>query len=182
MTGQGLILSAPSSGSGKTTLTLGLLRALHRRGVAVRGAKSGPDYIDPRFHAAACAAPCPNLDAWAMSPERVRALAAGDGLLLIEGAMGLFDGAPPEGRGATADLALGAPLWALGYPMTGGAYNLTTIRQRANQMVAETVTALLDHIENPKDAAPRKVAIDGPLVVRTSARLPKGWTPKRTDP
>ncbi|MDF0602644.1 cobyrinate a,c-diamide synthase [Psychromarinibacter sp. C21-152] len=107
----GLILSAPSSGSGKTTLTLGLLRALTRRGVAARGAKSGPDYIDPRFHEAACGRPCPNLDAWAMSPARLRALAAGDGLLLIEGAMGLFDGAPPEGRGATADLArlLGLP-------------------------------------------------------------------------
>ncbi len=105
MKGRGLILAAPGSGSGKTTLTLGILRALHRQGVAVRGAKSGPDYIDPRFHAAACHAPCPNLDAWAMTPDRLCALAAGDGLLLIEGAMGLFDGAPPDGKGATADLA-----------------------------------------------------------------------------
>lgn len=102
---RGLILAAPGSGSGKTTLTLGLLRALTRRGEAVRGAKSGPDYIDPRFHEAACGRPCHNLDAWAMPPERISALAAGAGLLLIEGAMGLFDGAPPEGRGATADLA-----------------------------------------------------------------------------
>ncbi len=112
MSGAGLILAAPGSGSGKTTLTLGLLRAFHRRGRDVRGAKSGPDYIDPRFHEAACARPCPNLDAWAMPPERIAALAAGDGLLLIEGAMGLFDGAPPEGKGATADLArvLGLPV------------------------------------------------------------------------
>ncbi|NDW52350.1 cobyrinate a,c-diamide synthase [Aliiroseovarius sp. PrR006] len=102
----GLILSAPSSGSGKTTLTLGLLRALSRRGVDVSGAKSGPDYIDPRFHAAACGRECPNLDAWAMGPARLHDLArSGSELLLIEGAMGLFDGAPPEGRGATADLA-----------------------------------------------------------------------------
>ncbi len=103
--GKGLILSAPGSGTGKTTITLGILRALAKRGVKVRGAKSGPDYIDPRFHEAACNAPCPNLDAWAMTPDRVRALAAGDGLLMIEGAMGLFDGAPPVGKGATADLA-----------------------------------------------------------------------------
>ena len=96
----GLILAAPSSGSGKTTITLGLLRALSRRGIEVRGAKSGPDYIDPRFHEAACGHPCPNLDAWAMTPERVRAMASGDGTLLIEGAMGLFDGAPPDGKGA----------------------------------------------------------------------------------
>ncbi|MBO9411949.1 MULTISPECIES: LacI family DNA-binding transcriptional regulator [unclassified Ruegeria] len=61
------------------------------------------------------------------------------------------------------------------------AYNLTTIRQRANLMVAETVTALLDHIDTPATAKPRKVAIDGPLIVRTSARLPKGWEPQRTE-
>lgn len=101
----GLILAAPSSGAGKTTLTLGILRALHRQGVALKPAKSGPDYIDPRFHEAACHAPCTNLDAWAMTPARLRALAATDVLLIVEGAMGLFDGAPPQGRGATADLA-----------------------------------------------------------------------------
>ncbi|WP_102107793.1 cobyrinate a,c-diamide synthase [Oceaniglobus roseus] len=109
---RGLIVAAPASGSGKTTLTLGLLRALHRRGLPVRGAKSGPDYIDPRFHEAACARPCFNLDAWAMPPALIRGLAAGDGDLIVEGAMGLFDGAPPEGRGSTADLAriLGLPV------------------------------------------------------------------------
>ncbi|SDY93349.1 cobyrinic acid a,c-diamide synthase [Jannaschia faecimaris] len=101
----GLILAAPSSGSGKTTVTLGLLRALRDRGVAVRGAKSGPDYIDPRFHAAASGAECMNLDAWAMSPEMIAGLTTTPDLLLIEGAMGLFDGAPPDGRGAVADLA-----------------------------------------------------------------------------
>lgn len=103
--GNGLILSAPNSGAGKTTMTLGILHALARRGMNVRGAKSGPDYIDPRFHEAACGQVCPNLDAWAMSSKRIAGLAAGDGLLIIEGAMGLFDGAPPEGKGATADLA-----------------------------------------------------------------------------
>ncbi|WP_422000752.1 cobyrinate a,c-diamide synthase [Roseovarius mucosus] len=102
---RGLILAAPSSGAGKTTLTLALLRLLSREGLPVRGAKSGPDYIDPRFHEAACGAPCPNLDAWAMTPDRLRSLAAGQGLLIIEGAMGLFDGAPPDERGAVADLA-----------------------------------------------------------------------------
>ena len=110
--GHGLILSAPASGSGKTTLTLGILRALRRRGVAVRSAKSGPDYIDPRFHAAASGRPCLNLDAWAMAPDRLRHLAQGPDTVLIEGAMGLFDGAPPDGKGATADLAchLGLPV------------------------------------------------------------------------
>ena len=103
--GRGLIIAAPGSGAGKTTVTLALLRLLAQQGVAVRGAKSGPDYIDPAFHAAACGRDCVNLDAWAMIPARLRALAAEDGLLVIEGAMGLFDGAPPDGRGAVADLA-----------------------------------------------------------------------------
>ncbi len=78
----------------------------------MRAAKSGPDYIDPRFHEAACGQPCLNLDAWAMTPARISALSAGDTPLIIEGAMGLFDGAPPNGKGSTADLAriLGLPV------------------------------------------------------------------------
>jgi cobyrinic acid a,c-diamide synthase len=106
------IIAAPASGSGKTTITLGLLRAFKQREVPVRAAKSGPDYIDPRFHEAACAETCLNLDAWAMTPTRIRALAAGQFPLIIEGAMGLFDGAPPDGKGATADIArlLGLPV------------------------------------------------------------------------
>jgi cobyrinic acid a,c-diamide synthase len=106
------LIAAPSSGSGKTTLTLGLLRALTQRGHAVCGAKSGPDYIDPRFHEAACGQTCFNLDAWAMSPARLTSLVQGpaDSTLIIEGAMGLFDGAPSldsalDGKGASADLA-----------------------------------------------------------------------------
>lgn len=101
----GFIIAAPASGSGKTTITLGLLRALRDKKLAVRGAKSGPDYIDPRFHEAACGRACMNLDAWAMTPARIAELAAGPELLIIEGAMGLFDGAPPDGKGAVADLA-----------------------------------------------------------------------------
>ncbi|MTI43846.1 cobyrinic acid a,c-diamide synthase [Roseibium hamelinense] len=104
----GLLIAAPSSGAGKTTLTLSLLRASKAKGHAVVSAKSGPDYIDPRFHAAATGAPCINLDAWAMSSQAIRRLAnqhaAASELLLIEGAMGLFDGAA-NGRGSAADLA-----------------------------------------------------------------------------
>nr|WP_197922175.1 LacI family DNA-binding transcriptional regulator [Thiosulfatihalobacter marinus] len=57
-------------------------------------------------------------------------------------------------------------------PAAWAAYNLTTVRQRANLMVEETVDALMAHIETPDTAAPRRVAIDGPLVVRGSARMP----------
>ena len=72
MPGHGLILAGPTSGSGKTTVTLGVLRALRNQGLAVSGAKSGPDYIDPQYHEAATGAPCPNLDAWAMEPEQIQ--------------------------------------------------------------------------------------------------------------
>ncbi|KGM30466.1 cobyrinate a,c-diamide synthase [Inquilinus limosus] len=107
-----LMIAAPASGSGKTVVTLGLLRHLRDRGVAVASAKSGPDYIDPAFHAAASGRPCVNLDSWAMRPETLDALAArqaeGADLLIVEAAMGLFDGAPGPGSvgdGSAADLA-----------------------------------------------------------------------------
>ncbi|MGB7036739.1 MAG: cobyrinate a,c-diamide synthase, partial [Xanthobacteraceae bacterium] len=111
MTARGMIVAAPQSGAGKTTVTLAVLAALARRGVAVRAAKAGPDYIDPAFHAAAIGSASVNLDSWAMPAVLLDSLVAqaadGAGLLVIEGAMGLFDGTvgPPGRRGATADLA-----------------------------------------------------------------------------
>ncbi|HEY6633013.1 MAG TPA: cobyrinate a,c-diamide synthase [Rhizobiaceae bacterium] len=111
MTSRAIIIGAPRSGSGKTSVTIGLLRALKRRGIAVRGAKSGPDYIDPGFHAAATGKDGVNLDSWAMPPGLLAALAtqqaADADAVVIESAMGLFDGIPAEpGRsGAAADMA-----------------------------------------------------------------------------
>jgi cobyrinic acid a,c-diamide synthase len=111
MTARGLLISAPRSGAGKTTVTLGILKALARRGVQVRSAKAGPDYIDGAFHAAATGFRSINLDSWAMPPALIDALvadAARDAeILVIEGAMGLFDGVPdiPGRSGAAADIA-----------------------------------------------------------------------------
>ena len=111
MGARGIVIGAPRSGSGKTTVTLALAVALRRRGLRVRVAKSGPDYIDPAFHAAATGAACLNLDSWAMSPGELDAilggLAAEADLVLIETSMGLFDGVDaPVGRsGAGAELA-----------------------------------------------------------------------------
>lgn len=107
----GLLIAAARSGSGKTTVTLALLRALRRRGLVVAGAKCGPDYIDPAFHAAATGRPSYNLDSFAMDGVLLDAVAgragAGSDLLLAEGSMGLFDGiVAEEGRsGANADIA-----------------------------------------------------------------------------
>ncbi|PZM13012.1 cobyrinate a,c-diamide synthase [Rhizobium tubonense] len=104
----GLLIAAASSGSGKTTITLGLLRALRKRGVSVAPGKAGPDYIDPAFHTAASGTPCLNFDPWAMRGELISANAAlhrsGGRTLVIEAMMGLFDGAA-DGRGTAADLA-----------------------------------------------------------------------------
>jgi cobyrinic acid a,c-diamide synthase len=108
---RGILIGAPRSGSGKTTLTLGLLRALRRRGVQVTGLKCGPDYIDPAFHSAATGRPSLNLDSWAMKPELLQSLARHAGrnsdIIICEASMGLYDGVPAEqGRsGASADVA-----------------------------------------------------------------------------
>ena len=112
MTAKGLIIAAASSGSGKTTVTLALLALLKRRGVAVASCKVGPDYIDPQFHGRATGRPCFNLDSWAMRPATLAHLvqqAMRDAeLLIVEGVMGLFDGAPNDAElapGSTAEIA-----------------------------------------------------------------------------
>lgn len=118
MTARGILIAAPRSGSGKTTITLGLQRALVRRGMTVRGLKCGPDYIDPAFHAAATGAPSANLDSFAMPDALLGQIAGGaaDGsdIVIAEGSMGLFDAVPgPEGHtGASADVAA-----LLGWPV-----------------------------------------------------------------
>ena len=109
---KGFLISAPSSGSGKTLVTLGISRALRRKGLAVQCFKSGPDYIDPAFHRAATGRASFNLDTWAMSRPMIETLlteAQGADVVVAEGSMGLHDGvasAGAFGRGASADLAL----------------------------------------------------------------------------
>lgn len=112
MNAPALIVAAPRSGAGKTTVTVGLIAALRRRGRAVRALKCGPDYIDAAFHAAVSGDECANIDSWAMSPDHMaailRAAAGPDDLVVVESAMGLFDGvAGRTGRsGAAADIAI----------------------------------------------------------------------------
>jgi cobyrinic acid a,c-diamide synthase len=108
----GLIVGAPRSGSGKTTVTLGLLRALKRRGHAVQPFKCGPDYIDPAFHVVAAGRASYNVDSWAMRWPRVAALLAeasrGADIVVAEGLMGFYDGVIQPGywgNGASSDLA-----------------------------------------------------------------------------
>ncbi len=116
---RGLVLAAPASSCGKTTIALGLLRMLARKGARVQPAKSGPDYIDTGFLAAAGRRPALNLDAWAMTGSELLHLAGGAGqvaggadTLIAEGAMGVLDGAGPGRAGSAASLAehLGVPV------------------------------------------------------------------------
>jgi cobyrinic acid a,c-diamide synthase len=105
---RGLIVAAAASHSGKTIVTLGLIAAFRARGHRVAAIKCGPDYIDPRFLAAASGREVINLDPWAMGKDRIAARLAGQargsGFVIIEGVMGLYDGGI-GGAGSTADLA-----------------------------------------------------------------------------
>jgi cobyrinic acid a,c-diamide synthase len=109
------LLAAPSSGSGKTTLTLGLLRALARRGLVVQPFKCGPDYLDTHHHTQAAGRPSLNLDLFMASVGHAQATYAGAlapaDVAVVEGVMGLFDGADRM-RGSAADVAeqLGIPV------------------------------------------------------------------------
>ncbi|MFF4797786.1 cobyrinate a,c-diamide synthase [Streptomyces sp. NPDC001351] len=112
-----LVIAAPSSGSGKTTVATGLMAAFAARGLAVSPHKVGPDYIDPGYHALATGRVGRNLDAYLCGPELVGPLflhgARGCDIAVVEGVMGMFDGAAGEGElASTAHVAklLGAPV------------------------------------------------------------------------
>ncbi|WP_413624525.1 hypothetical protein [Luteibacter sp. Lutesp34] len=109
-----LLVSAPASGQGKTSVTAALARAHARQGRRVRVFKTGPDFLDPMILERASGAPVYQLDPWMGGADDVRARlydAAGEAdLILVEGVMGLFDGAP-----SSADLAVahGLPVMAV---------------------------------------------------------------------
>ncbi|WP_437897390.1 cobyrinate a,c-diamide synthase [Sorangium sp. So ce124] len=105
-----LVVAGTASGVGKTTATVAIARALRARGLQVALFKCGPDYLDPTYHARAVAGTSHNLDGWMMGRDAVlstfAAEAAGADVALIEGVMGLFDGASPTGEeGSTAEIA-----------------------------------------------------------------------------
>ncbi|MFF0027692.1 cobyrinate a,c-diamide synthase [Streptomyces avermitilis] len=105
-----LVIAAPSSGSGKTTVATGLMAAFTARGLAVSPHKVGPDYIDPGYHALATGRTGRNLDAYLCGAELIAPLfahgARGCDLAVVEGVMGMFDGAAGEGElASTAQVA-----------------------------------------------------------------------------
>jgi cobyrinic acid a,c-diamide synthase len=115
-----LVVAAPGSGHGKTSVATGLLGALRQRGLKVSPHKVGPDYIDPGYHALAAGRPGRNLDPWLVGEGRIAAMFAHGAstptvadIAVIEGVMGLFDGASErDDFASTAHVArlLGAPV------------------------------------------------------------------------
>ena len=105
---KGFVIAAPWSNSGKTTFTLALCRLFKRRGLNVQPFKCGPDYIDTLHHSRAAGTPSINLDTVMMSEEHVQELftdyTSRADVAIVEGVMGLFDGAV-KGKGSTAEIA-----------------------------------------------------------------------------
>ena len=114
---QAIVVAGTHSGVGKTSVTLGLIGALRRQGLVVQPFKVGPDFIDPQHHARAAGRPAHNLDGWMLSRaanlEAFARHAADADVAVIEGMMGLFDGADARSdAGSAAEMAhwLGAPV------------------------------------------------------------------------
>ena len=112
-----LLIAGTSSGVGKTTMMVGLILALRSRGLRVAAFKCGPDYLDPTYHGRVAESPCHNLDGWMMGRDAVVRTflreSRGADIALIEGVMGLFDGASAtteEGSAAQVAKWLGAPV------------------------------------------------------------------------
>lgn len=186
----GFVIAAPASGSGKTTVTLGILRALARRGATVQPYKCGPDYIDPAHHAAAAGRPSFNLDTFAMDRALLAdlvAAGAGADVAVAEGVMGLFDGAGHagrSGRGATAEVAAltGWPvvlvLDVVGQAETAAAVALGCARYRSDVTVAGVILNRVAGERHRDLIAPALSAIGLP-VIGTLGRDPRLTLPER---
>lgn len=114
--GPRLVVAGTRSGAGKTTVATGLMAAFRQRGWRVASAKVGPDFIDPGYHSVATGRPGRNLDPWMSGVDLMGPLAAraaeGADVLVVEGVMGLFDGAADGTPSSTAEVAkcLDAPV------------------------------------------------------------------------
>ena len=104
-----VIIAGTHSGVGKTTLTMGLLLSIKEKGLSIQAYKVGPDYIDTGFHTNLSNRPCRNLDSYLLEEEVIKELFDRQSrqvmFSLIEGVMGVYDGAGASGVGSTAHIA-----------------------------------------------------------------------------
>jgi cobyrinic acid a,c-diamide synthase len=109
------VIAGPATGVGKTTVSIGLIQALRRRGLSVQPYKIGPDYIDPHFHASAAGRPSYTLDPWLMGDVRRTFERHEADVAVVEGVMGLYDGATAEvARRLGLPVVLVVDVWAMG--------------------------------------------------------------------
>ncbi|MCS6852704.1 MAG: cobyrinate a,c-diamide synthase, partial [Gemmataceae bacterium] len=178
------VVAGTHSGVGKTTVALGLMAALRRRGLCVQPFKVGPDFIDPGHHTAICGRPCRNLDTWMLPPETVRRLferqAASADVAVVEGVMGLFDGAGLDSpHGSTAEVAqlIGAPV-VLVVDGSAVARSIAAV-VKGFSLFDETLSlvgVICNRVAGPKHYAHLEAAIR-----RHTAVVPLGWLPRRPE-
>ncbi len=149
MTMARLLIGGTGSGCGKTTVTNALLRALQRRGIPLAGFKCGPDYIDPMFHQAVLGVPSRNLDLFFLSGKDVRAELNAhipeDGLGIIEGVMGFYDGlsvSTDEASSAHLARATDTPAVLVARPK-GQSLSLAAILQGLRDFLPNTVSGVV---------------------------------------
>jgi cobyrinic acid a,c-diamide synthase len=174
-----IVIAGTWSGCGKTTVARGLMAAFTARGLAVQPFKVGPDFIDPSHHTAICGRVSRNLDPFMMGEDEVTSVftraSEGADLAIIEGVMGLFDGADGGHTSSTAQVAelLSAPVILVVEPkgMSGSVH--AVIRGYATHRPGTSLSGIIFN----RVGSPRHRALIG---AGLSARA-LGWIPRRED-
>jgi cobyrinic acid a,c-diamide synthase len=181
----GLVIAGTWSGVGKTSVTLGLARALTRRSLRVQPFKVGPDFLDPTYLARATGRTCYNLDGWMTDRRYVEHLffrhADDADLALIEGVMGMFDGAEPTSlAGSTAEIAAWLDLPVLlvvdAHGMAGSVAPL--VKGFAEfEPGARVVGVLANHVGSPRHGDLLADALENAGLPPLLGAVPKGAFP-----
>ncbi|HEY5561555.1 MAG TPA: cobyrinate a,c-diamide synthase [Clostridiaceae bacterium] len=158
-----MVISSNCSGGGKTTLTLGIMKAIIKRGFEVQGYKVGPDYIDTAFHKHVTGKASRNLDLFLMGEAGAKAAySRGKGEFgVVEGVMGLYDGKGIDSEYSTAHLAriLNLPIVLVITPQAQSVTLCAELNGICNFEAANVVGVILNNI-NEKYYKLLKAAIE----------------------